>query len=90
MTLKESFIRVFNKYPYFFNDSTRKMSGEVPNLIKRVIPEEIIKLLNINADSYKVTGSVGQGVKTETPWIAIFDTQITESAQRGFYLVYTE
>jgi len=33
-------------------------------------------------------GSVGQGNKTEYPWLCIFDTNITRSAQFGLYMVY--
>jgi 5-methylcytosine-specific restriction enzyme A len=38
--------------------------------------------------SYKVEGSGGSGNWAETVWLAIFDRTITETAQRGFYVVY--
>jgi len=37
---------------------------------------------------YKVQGSRGQGHWARTPWIAVFDRLVTESAQRGYYVVY--
>jgi 5-methylcytosine-specific restriction enzyme A len=37
---------------------------------------------------HKVKGSAGAGVWAETPWVAVFDQDITSSAQRGFYVVY--
>jgi 5-methylcytosine-specific restriction protein A len=38
--------------------------------------------------SYKVKGSAGQGYWAHTVWLAVFDRTITETAQRGLYLVY--
>jgi 5-methylcytosine-specific restriction protein A len=38
--------------------------------------------------SYLVKGSVGQGRWAETPWVAVFDRIVTDSAQRGYYVVY--
>jgi 5-methylcytosine-specific restriction protein A len=42
----------------------------------------------VDDPSYKVVGSPGKGVWARTVWLSIFDRMITESAQRGFYLVY--
>ena len=33
-------------------------------------------------------GSLGRGQKTDFPWVAIYNKNITTSAQRGLYLVY--
>jgi 5-methylcytosine-specific restriction enzyme A len=38
--------------------------------------------------AYKIEGSVGRGNWAETPWTAVFDLNITDSATRGVYLVY--
>ncbi len=35
-----------------------------------------------------VAGSCGKGQKTDYPWVAIYNKNITSSAQRGLYLVY--
>jgi 5-methylcytosine-specific restriction protein A len=42
----------------------------------------------VDDDSYKVTGSPGRGNWAETPWVSVFDRLVTETAQRGFYVVY--
>jgi 5-methylcytosine-specific restriction protein A len=42
----------------------------------------------VASDSYRVTGSPGRGSWAETPWVAVFDRLVTETAQRGFYVVY--
>jgi 5-methylcytosine-specific restriction enzyme A len=42
----------------------------------------------VASNSYRVTGSPGRGNWAETPWVAVFDPLVTETAQRGFYVVY--
>jgi hypothetical protein len=37
---------------------------------------------------YLVVGSAGKGNWARTVWLAFFDRMVTESAQRGFYIVY--
>jgi 5-methylcytosine-specific restriction protein A len=37
---------------------------------------------------YLVNDSVGQGQWAQVPWAAIFDELVTDSAQRGYYVVY--
>lgn len=38
--------------------------------------------------TYKVEGSAGKGVWANVPWLSVFDRLITETATRGFYVVY--
>lgn len=42
----------------------------------------------VNDQSYKVEGSPGKGNWAESVWLAVFDRTITETAQRGFFVVY--
>ncbi|GAP00905.1 hypothetical protein FFRU_020960 [Fructobacillus fructosus] len=44
--------------------------------------------LFFNADNVKIYGSGGTGLWAAAPWIAICDTDITKSVQRGFFVVY--
>jgi 5-methylcytosine-specific restriction protein A len=37
---------------------------------------------------YKVEGSIGKTNFAQVPWICVFDLDITESAQEGYYIVY--
>jgi 5-methylcytosine-specific restriction protein A len=58
-------------------------------LARRITQELREAVEDVIADpSYKVTGSAGKGGWAHTIWLGVFDRMITESAQRGFYLVY--
>lgn len=48
--------------------------------------DELIEF--INDERYIVKGSVGVGVWSSVPWLAIFDRFITSSAQSGYYPVF--
>ena len=56
-------------------------------VISKDIPEAVTQSAEI-APPYKVEGSYGKGRWTEVPWVAVFDTRITSSAQKGIYIVY--
>ena len=56
-------------------------------LISKAIPEQLISCAGITSP-YTVVGSYGKGRWTSVPWIAVFDTRITSSAQQGVYIVY--
>ena len=56
----------------------------------KLVRRDITSLIDaqLQANIYKVKGSVGAGRWTDVPWIAVFDKRITSSAQRGVYIVY--
>lgn len=57
------------------------------SLIVDAIPEEIRLKSSLSSD-YLIVGSIGKGLMSETPWIGLFDTEVTKSAQTGYYVVY--
>ena len=57
------------------------------NIIGNDIPSLLQKCAQIELP-YKVIGSYGKGRWTAVPWIAVFDSRITTSAQKGVYIVY--
>ncbi len=61
------------------NQLADKFRNEFPKAIEELITDKV---------RYKVVGSPGKGNWTECPWIAIFDTLITETAQSGYYPVF--
>ena len=56
-------------------------------LISKDIPELLRNVANISSP-YQIVGSYGKGRWTAVPWIAVFDSRITTSAQKGVYIVY--
>jgi 5-methylcytosine-specific restriction protein A len=59
----------------FFELFTRTLRDEVA----LVVGDEI---------AYKTQGSAGAGNWAETPWVGVFDLSVTDSATRGYYIVY--
>lgn len=64
----------FAKHPF-----AAFLRNEFPNYLKN---------LTDNPDDYLFAGSAGRGTWTYSPWVAVLDTRITESVQKGFYIVY--
>ncbi|NCD69417.1 MrcB family domain-containing protein [Mucilaginibacter agri] len=82
--MKELFQYIVNDYQEAYGqDFANHRLGKV---LRKTLPEAINEILDITR--YKVQGSSGQGVWAACPWIAIFDTLITRSAQSGYYPVF--
>ncbi len=67
------------------------LKNDFKNPFREIIAKDIPTLLTALtpiADPYIVTGSYGKGRWTDVPWIAVFDSRITKSAQKGVYIVY--
>lgn len=84
--LSDFVYRLINEYPVekkkdFANNSL----GE---FIRKSVPKSIYNANIIDPNIYKITGSVGIGNWANIPWLAIFDKNITESAEKGVYIVY--
>lgn len=84
-TMLEKFIR---EYATELAEARRTEDFKRP--FGALVRQDIAKALQDKVDGsiYKVKGSVGAGRWTDVPWIAVFDTRITTSAQRGVYIVY--
>ena len=89
-SLKNMFYRLINEYANLYAEVNRTQNYRHPfgSFIRNDIPNEIRRKGDIDQSKYIVKGSNGAGRWTTVPWIAIFDRRITESAQRGVYLVY--
>lgn len=61
-------------------------STELYKVLTKTLPNKIGYTLGIS--DLIVKGSMGQGNKTQYPWIAIMDKNITQSTQYGLYMVY--
>lgn len=83
--LKELFSFVLDNYNNGFKFAKRTdpnhgvLTGKLPTAINAVFPMRSELL---------VSGSCGNGYKTDYPWVAVFNKNITTGAQRGLYIVY--
>ena len=85
--INNSFKRCFDKATSFkYATTTSDIDKEASDLITKTIPRELASYLNNN--DYIVNGSVGKGLATRSPWIAILDKNITTSTREGVYIVF--
>lgn len=71
-----------------YNDGSEKVdsSTELYKVLTETLPSKIGYALGIS--NLIVKESMGQGNKTQYPWIVIMDKNITQSTQYGLYMVY--
>lgn len=88
MTLKEMLIKFMSQYSSELADA--KATEDYKRPFGELVRQDIAGYIRnqVDANQYKVKGSVGAGRWTDVPWIAVFDKNITTSAQRGVYIVY--
>lgn len=86
--LKAMFKRFMEEYAVELEDArtTKKYKRPFGALVRKDIVEKM--QAQVDRSIYKVKGSVGAGRWTDVPWIAVFDTRMTKSAQKGVYIVY--
>lgn len=84
-SLKESLNHILDTYTSAKKESFANHS--LGKLVRNTIPEGI-KHYPFISDHIRVQGSIGQGNWATVPWIALMDSRITKSTQRGEYLVY--
>jgi 5-methylcytosine-specific restriction enzyme B len=87
MAMRNLFLQVMKTY---LQEKRERFSKEQPvfQLVTKAIPQAIEQLPFIPQDRYVIKGSVGQGVWTDVPWVAIMNKTVTTSTQRGYYIVY--
>lgn len=73
----DNYINEFNKV-----DS----NSNIYNALIRQLPAKLREY--INRDDLIVKGSMGQGNKSDYPWVAILNKKVTRTTQKGIYLVY--
>ncbi|MDE7221804.1 MAG: DUF3578 domain-containing protein [Ureaplasma sp.] len=80
--------RMFQKILDEYIDGSLKVdsSSEVYNTLIREIPNELTRMLN--RKDLLIKGSMGQGNKTQYPWVAIMNRSLTNTTQKGLYIVY--
>lgn len=87
LKINEHFKECFEKSQTFIGaQKSNDIDPDVVNRITHSIPNELTSY--INDGNYLVYGSVGKGLATKTPWIAILDKNITTSTRNGVYIVF--
>ena len=82
--MKNQFEQLFIDY---LNEGKKVDSNSnVYQVLCKQIPREINNRLN--RDDLLVKGSMGQGNRTDYPWISILNKNITRSTQEGLYIVF--
>ncbi|QUS36197.1 MrcB family domain-containing protein [Falsirhodobacter algicola] len=84
--LAEYLSRLATEYTY--ERGKNFTNSEFANFVRRDITSEVRKRLLLWPFDGTVRASVGQGGWAAVPWIAFFDPLITETATKGFYVVY--
>jgi 5-methylcytosine-specific restriction protein A len=85
MSLHAALSLFLEEYPKAIS---RPFGGDsVAEFIRKELPITLSHVVGSNP-RYIAHGSPGQGVWARTPWAAVFDRFITESAQDGYYIVY--
>lgn len=86
MNLKQALEKILSEYltekesnPFAGNYLAEFLRSELPTIISNIIG---------TSDRHLVKGSAGKGVWTNVPWAAILDKTVTDTPQKGFYLVY--
>ena len=83
--MRTEIITILEQYLEAYKQNNQKNVAAVS--LRDSLKNSIIKEAAINVDRYKVKGSSGAGNVAEIPWLCIFDRDITESAQHGYYIV---
>lgn len=65
----------------------RYKGTESYSLFVEKIPEILYNSAGINESTYLIKGSLGKRQPADIPWFAIYDQEITKSAQKGYFIV---
>lgn len=86
MNLKQALEKILSEY--LIEKESNPFSGNtLAEFLRSELPKIISNLLG-TSDRYLVKGSAGKGVWTNVPWAAVLDKTVTDTPQKGFYLVY--
>ena len=83
--LKDNIKKIFTDYLASRNENFA--DHPLAAVLRHDFPNYLENLTD-SSEKYKFSGSAGQGNWTYSPWVGVFNKKITESAQRGYYIVY--
>ena len=68
--------------------SLQVSKNKIASLLLNDITNGVFNKASLLDAEYKIEASIGKGNISEIPWMCVFDKDITESAEKGFYIVY--
>lgn len=83
--LRASFLHIMQHY---LKARTEPFGGHQMGTYMRSELTGEVKKLPFITPQYNVVGSVGQGNWATVPWLGVLNTTVTNSTQRGYYIVY--
>ncbi len=84
----KNLIEEFMKSYVGLRTSTPFGKNPIGEILSDKLPKIITDFNFIDNNIYVAKGSYGNGNWTHTPWVAVFDKRITQTAQEGVYIVY--
>ena len=85
--LSTSITEVARSWEPYRSGKTTNKEHPMHKLVVDEIPE-VLESWTSNSSKYKFVGSDGQGNILSTPWFATLNLEVTDSATKGYYLVY--
>ncbi len=85
-TLREALSRIATEYSAAATENPK--GHPLAQFLRNEAPAAVEDALGEIAGAYKVVGSPGKGNWASVPWISVFDPDITDSATKGYYVVY--
>ena len=85
--LSTSITEVAQSWDSYRSGKTTNKEHPMHKLVVDEIPE-VLESWTLNSSKYKFVGSDGQGNILRTPWFATLNLEVTDSATKGYYLVY--
>lgn len=84
--IQESLLKIANEYL----DAKEKPLRAHPlqKFINREIKDSFQQSINLTETNLFIKASAGQGAWAEVPWIALLDSIVTDTMQKGYYIVY--
>ena len=84
--LRDSLQRVLVEYSHARQQPFAK--HPLANFIRSTVEGDVTQALGEAVVGLKVQGSAGAGNWATVPWVSVFDLTVTDSATRGYYVVY--
>ncbi len=82
--MREIFERVFEEYPAALKAELTDRPLAV--FMRHDAPDEVAAF--VDDDTFEIKGSCGQGRWAPVPWIALIENLVTNTTQKGYYVVY--